>query len=407
MKDGVPKPGELPEIEADVEPTQPEELKRRIDEGEKIVILDTRSKEEFEKWQIEDESVESVNIPYFEFVPGTSEDIEESLISGIPEDEEVVAVCAKGISSEYVAGLLKQRGYDVTHLEEGMNGWAKVYERHEIEVGDTDTEANVYQYQRPSSGCLAYLIVDGEEAAVIDPLRAFTDVYAEDVAGMGTDLKYALDTHIHADHISGIRDLARETTAQAVLPEAAAARGAEYDVDWFSVEDGDSLTVGNTEIGVIHTPGHTTGMTSYRVGNILFTGDSLFTESVARPDLEEGDEGAQDAAGELYDTLHQKMLTLPENTVVAPAHYSSSATPNEDGGYTARLAELVDTMGVLDLEKEDFVEYILSDMPPRPANYEEIIATNLGQKEVSDDEAFTLELGPNNCAASQEALTGD
>ena len=404
MKEGVPKPEDLPETDADVEPVDPEELKRRIDEGEEVFILDTRSREESEKWRIEGDSVETVNIPYFEFVSGDS-DIDESLVSGLPGDKEIVAVCAKGISSEYVAGVLEGNGYDAVHLEDGMNGWARLYERHEIEVGDT--EAKVYQYQRPSSGCLAYLVVDAGEAVVIDPLRAFTGAYAEDVDSMDAELKYAVDTHVHADHISGVRDLARETAAEAVLPEAAAARGAEYDTDYLAVEDGDSLTVGDTEVEVVHTPGHTTGMTSYRVGNVLFTGDSLFTESVARPDLEEGDEGAEEAAGELHDTLHRRILTLPDSTVVAPAHYSGSATPNDDGSYTARLGELKESMDALSLRRDGFVEYVLSDMPPRPGNYEEIIATNLGQKDVSDDEAFTLELGPNNCATSQEALTGD
>jgi hypothetical protein len=84
-----------------------------------------------------------------------------------------------------------------------------------------------------------------------------------------------------------------------------------------------------------------------------------------------------------------------------------AATPAEDDTYTAPLASLVDRMDALTMEEDDFVELVLADMPPRPANYEDIIATNLGQNEVDDEEAFELELGPNNCAASQDALTSD
>jgi glyoxylase-like metal-dependent hydrolase (beta-lactamase superfamily II) len=148
-------------------------------------------------------------------------------------------------------------------------------------------------------------------------------------------------------------------------------------------------------------------MTSYRVDEFLFTGDGLFTESVARPDLEDGDEGAPDAAAMLYETLQERVLTLPDETVVAPAHFSDAATPAEDGSYTATLGELRSRMDALSMDREDFVEYILSDMPPRPANYEDIIATNMGHQSADDDEAFELELGPNNCAASRDAMTSD
>ncbi|SEG76180.1 hypothetical protein SAMN04488133_3713, partial [Halobellus limi] len=139
----------------------------------------------------------------------------------------------------------------------------------------------------------------------------------------------------------------------------------------------------------------------------LATGDGLFVESVARPDLEEGDEGAPDAARMLYESLQERVLSLPEETLVGGAHFSDAAEPAEDGTYTAPIGELKADMDALTMEEEEFVELILSDMPPRPANYEEIIATNLGQNAVDDEEAFTLELGPNNCAASQESLAGD
>jgi len=89
---------------------------------------------------------------------------------------------------------------------------------------------------------------------------------------------------------------------------------------------------------------------------------------------------------------------------VGGAHYSRSAKPAEDGTYTATVGELKERMDALSMEREEFVETVLAEMPPRPANYEEIIGINLGQEEADDQEAFELELGPNNCAASQETL---
>ncbi|THE63227.1 MBL fold metallo-hydrolase [Salinadaptatus halalkaliphilus] len=409
---------DFPTPDVEIESVTPDELKGRIDAGENITLLDARMESEYEEWKIDDETVESVNVPYFHFL---DEDIDDDILAEIPDDREVTVLCAKGGASEFVAGALKERGYDVNHLEDGMNGWARIYEA--IEVERYDGAGTLYQYQRPSSGCLGYLVVDGDEAAVIDPLRAFTDRYLEDAAELSSaspasqaqqdaaeldvDLKYAIDTHIHADHISGLRNLAEEGV-EGVIPAAAVDRGVTYADGLTLAEDGDEFQVGDATIETVSTPGHTSGMTSYLIdGELLATGDGLFVESVARPDLEEGDEGAEDAAKQLYESLQERVLSLPDETLVGGAHFSDSAAPAEDGTYTAPIGQLEEEMAALTMDEAEFVELILSDMPPRPANYEEIIATNLGQQETGDEEAFELELGPNNCAASQESLAGD
>ena len=397
-----PEAMDFPTPESEVESIEPDALKKRIDSGDDVTLLDARMMSDYEEWRIDGENVESINIPYFEFLDET---IDDDILASIPEDEHITVLCAKGGASEYVAGALADRGYDVDHLEEGMNGWASIYEAHE--VTDYDGAGTLLQYQRPSSGCLGYLIYDDGEAAVIDPLRAFTERYLEDATELGVELKYAFDTHVHADHISGLRDLADEGV-EAVLPQAAADRGVTYTDEVTLTTDGDTFAVGDATIETVFTPGHTTGMTSYLVDeSLLATGDGLFIESVARPDLEEGDDGAPDAARLLYDSLQNRVLTLPADTLVGGAHFSDAAEPAADGTYTAPLSDLEERMDALSMDEDDFVELVLADMPPRPANYEDIIATNLGQNHVDDEEAFTLELGPNNCAASQDALTSD
>jgi glyoxylase-like metal-dependent hydrolase (beta-lactamase superfamily II) len=426
---------DFPTPDVDVESVEPESLKDRIDAGEDVTLLDARMHSEYEEWRIDGENVTSINVPYFEFL---EDEIDEDVLEQIPDDREVTVLCAKGGASEYVAGTLAERGYDVNHLEDGMNGWASIYEA--VEVERYDGIGTLLQYQRPSSGCLGYLLYDDGEAAIVDPLRAFTDRYLEDADELGVDLKYALDTHIHADHISGVRDLDAEDV-EGVIPEAAVDRGVTYaaerssassasqarqDADELTTaEDGDTFQVGDATIEAVYTPGHTTGMTSYLVDDsLLATGDGLFIESVARPDLEEGDEGAPDAARMLYESLQERVLTLPDDTLIGGAHFSDvdtsqgdvsgnqtqsddAAEPADDGTYTAPIGELVAEMDALTMDEDEFVELVLSDMPPRPANYEDIIATNLGQNPVDDEEAFTLELGPNNCAASQDSLAGD
>ena len=391
---------DFPTPESDVESVSPEALKSRIDSGEAVTILDARMASDYEEWRVDGEGVDSINVPYFEFL---EEEIDDDVLARVPDDEHVTVLCAKGGASEYVAGALADRGYDVDHLEDGMNGWASIYEARE--VTDYDGAGTLLQYQRPSSGCLGYMVYDDGEAAIIDPLRAFTDRYLADAAELGVDLQYAFDTHIHADHISGLRELAAEGV-EAVLPEAAVDRGVTYADEVTTTEDGDTFAVGDATIETVFTPGHTTGMTAYLVADsLLATGDGLFIESVARPDLEEGDEGAPEAARLLYDSLQYRVLEHDADTLIGGAHFSDSAEPAADGTYTAPLGELVERMDALTMDEADFVDRVLADMPPRPANYVDIIETNLGQQSADDEEAFSLELGPNNCAASQDALT--
>ena len=393
---------DFPTTNAEVESVTPAELKDRIDAGEHVTLLDARMESDYEEWRITADNVDSINVPYFEFL---DEKIDEDVLAQIPDDREVTVLCAKGGASEFVAGSLIERDFDVNHLEDGMNGWARIYER--VEVERYHGAGTLYQYQRPSSGCLGYFVVDGDEAAVIDPLRAFTDRYFEDATELGVDLTYAIDTHIHADHISGVRNLAEEGV-EGVIPKASVDRGVTYAETMTLAADGDEFQVGDATIETVSTPGHTSGMTSYLIDDeLLATGDGLFVESVARPDLEEGDDGAPEAASQLYESLQARVLSLADDTLIGGAHFSDAAEPAEDGTYTAPIGQLKAEMDALTMDEDAFVQLILSDMPPRPANYEAIIATNLGRQEADDEEAFELELGPNNCAASQKSLAGD
>jgi glyoxylase-like metal-dependent hydrolase (beta-lactamase superfamily II) len=386
----------FPDVDAEVEATLAADLKERIDAGESVAILDTRARADFGAWHIDAPNVTTANVPYFEFLDGLTDD----LATRVPEPtggEPVYVVCAKGKSSQFVAELLAEAGHEATNLADGMRGWARLYEYTDITL---PTGTLVRQYRRPSSGCLAYMIVSEGSAAVVDPLRAFTDRYLVDAEELGARVEFVLDTHVHADHVSGLRELADAAEATMVLPVAAAERGATYADAARLVEGGERIPVSDATLSVRHTPGHTSGMTTYRVDDhVAMTGDTLFVDSVARPDLEEGDEGAEDAAHVLYDTLQERLLTLPDDTLVAPAHFGNATEPREDGAYLAAVGELAGSLSLLGVDGETFTERVLADMPPRPANYETIIETNLGRATASDEDAFTMELGPNNCAA--------
>jgi len=386
---------DFPEPKTEVEKIQPKELKNKIEENEKITLLDVRAEKEHQEWAIELENGEVHNHPYFTLLDGLTDEVKQKL----EDKENIVVVCAKGGSSEYIASLIKQElEIDAKNLAEGMNGWAKIYETKKLELKNGE----LLQYHRPSSGCLGYMIKSQGEAAVIDPLRAFTEQYVEDAK---EQIKYAIDTHVHADHISGVRELGERDETTSVIPEESRGRGVKYIDDVKSIKDGETLEVGDINIKAIHTPGHTTGMTSYLIDEeVLLTGDGLFIQSVARPDLEKGDDGAEKQAKQLYESLQEKVLTLPDNVYVGAAHLSEGAEPVEKGLYMKTIGQIKEDLEPLSYNKEDFVEYIISDMPPRPANYEDIIPTNKGEKEASDEEAFEMELGPNNCAATKGTM---
>lgn len=393
----------IPDPETSVRSVPPETLHTRIEAGEQITILDTRQQESYEEWHIDGPTVDSINIPYTAFL---DDGLDPALKEQLPTDTELLVVCGKGISSEFVAGKLAAAGYDARHVADGMDGWAKVYQATPIEAyGGPGT---VLQYHRPSSGCLSYLVCVDGTAAVIDPLRAFTDRYHADATARGATLTYAIDTHIHADHVSGVRALAADSDVTGILSTRAVARGVTDTDTVTTVADGDELQVGSVTMEVVATPGHTTGMTSYRIGEeLLLTGDCLFVDSVARPDLEAGSAGAPEAARQLHTTLHDRILSLPESTLIAGGHIGADAPTAQDGTYTACLKTLRDRLPVLTLEEDAFVTTVLSSMPPRPANYETIIDINLGVQVADDEEAFELELGPNNCAVSTGPVAGD
>ncbi len=179
------------------------------------------------------------------------------------------------------------------------------------------------------TGCLAeaaYYIESNGEAVIIDPLRE-TEPYIERAEADGAKIKYVLETHFHADFVSGHLDLARKTGATIVYGPAA-----KPNFDAMIAEDGQVLKVGNITIKVLHTPGHTMESSTYLLRDedgkdyAIFTGDTLFLGDVGRPDLAvKSDLSREDLAGHLFDSLKNKILPLGDNVIVYPGHGAGSA----------------------------------------------------------------------------------
>jgi glyoxylase-like metal-dependent hydrolase (beta-lactamase superfamily II)/rhodanese-related sulfurtransferase len=386
---------DYPEPDVDVDALSPTEFATRLDAGESLRVLDVRNRDEFEAWQLSGPTVTSTHLPYMKWLQAEVQGTVDELAAEVAGDGPITVVCGRGEASAHVTGLLVEAGVEARNLADGMDGWARVYQ---FETVETAGQTTVFQYRRPSSGCLGYMLVADDEAVVVDPLLAFTERYVADAADRGVEMTHVLDTHVHADHVSGLRDLADETGATPVMPRLAVERGVAYDVE--TVLDVETLVVGDATVDVIHLPGHTTGMTAFAVDDLLLAGDSLFVESVARPDLERSADGAESLAIHLYQSLTDRLEPFPDETVVAPGHYSEAADRAADGTYTARLGDLRERLPAFSMDRAEFVARILRDMPPRPANFERIIATNLGHEPIDDEETLALELGPNNCAAS-------
>ena len=233
------------------------------------------------------------------------------------------------------------------------------------------------------TGCLAqgaYYIESNGEAAIVDPLRE-VQPYIDLANERGATIKYVLETHFHADFVSGHLTLSEKTGAPIVFGPNAAP-----DFDTHMATDGERLTLGDVEIEVLHTPGHTMESTTYLLRNedgnphAMFTGDTLFLGDVGRPDLAQKSElTIEDLAGHLYDSLRNKLMTLPDDTIVYPGHGAGSACGKN------MSKETVGTLGDqkannyalrADMTKEEFVKEVTDGLLPPPGYFPMNVALN-------------------------------
>ena len=240
------------------------------------------------------------------------------------------------------------------------------------------------QFLNDESACASYLFGCASKGrlAVADPHVDLVDEYAGAADRQGIPIVAVFDTHVQADHVSGLPALVERTGARAYLPA-----GAGVEFDHHPLDDGETVELGNTAVQAIATPGHALAHHAYLVTDrrrtdepwLVLTGDALLVGDAGRPDLHaQGKHTAQEMALALYRSLTQRLLTLPDYLALYPSHYagsvcgrSLSATPSSTIGFERRHNP------ALRFESEDaFVEALLRDIPPAPADQAEIVAAN-------------------------------
>jgi glyoxylase-like metal-dependent hydrolase (beta-lactamase superfamily II)/rhodanese-related sulfurtransferase len=235
-------------------------------------------------------------------------------------------------------------------------------------------------------GCLAhasYLIGSGGEAAVVDPQRDI-EQYINEAEAEGLKIKYVIETHLHADFVSGHRELAERTGAKIVFGRKA---GAAF--DYAPAEDGAEFRVGKIILRVLETPGHTPESISILVTDTevpnqpqkLLTGDTLFIGDVGRPDLV-GSKGftAEQMAGMLYDSLHGKLLKLGDAVEVWPAHGKGSLCGRNMSNETSSTIgqQRRSNYALQPMPKDEFVKMMMADLPEAPAYFSKDADINRG-----------------------------
>ena len=371
----------------------PQELAQRLDRGEPLQVLDVRAPEKV--------AVGHVALGpalAFRAMPN-SKLLALSALDGLGLDpaRPVAVICNRGNSSKQSTAFLRERGYDAFSVIGGMAAWEQVYvARH---LAPTPSLAHVVQLDRLGKGALSYLLVSDGDAVIVDPGRHL-DRYDALLAELAATPAAVVDTHMHADYISGARAAAERWQVPYFVHEDDAVSPYDSTPGRFAhqpLSDGDTIAFGRASLRAVHVPGHTLGSVALLADDgLALTGDFLFVGSVGRPDLG----GQADAwAKLLWRSLERARREWSGDLLVLPAHYASEDERRADRAVAARFDVIAATNVAASIQDERaFLQWLAQHQTTPPEAYRTIKLTNLGLVDVSDSDADLLESGPNQCA---------
>ncbi|PID72479.1 MAG: rhodanese [Desulfobulbus propionicus] len=370
------------------------ELFQWLTEKQDIVILDVRNDKDFKRFQVESPyPFTMLNISYYDFM-----EIEEECVAKVPRDKEIRIVCAKEGSAKYVAEILEKHDFkNIGYLAGGIKSWGNLLVPKCIEQQDDFT---LYQFIRPGKASCSYGLISGDEIMFFDPSRA-VDFYLDFAKEHNCKVVRTFETHLQADYIAGSRDIAART--------GAVFHGNEGDFSgsknaYTKLVDGEQFTFSNggPTVQILFTPGHTPGSTSFIIaGKYIVSGDTIFIDSIGRPDL--GGK-AEEWAHLLFETIG-KVKQLDTQLQVLPGHYIDWKEANSDLVFILPLSEVIErNKHIYDIADEAaFTQFIKDNMRPQPEEYATIRLVNANLEQFEDDKQEELDLGKNECAASAYA----
>jgi glyoxylase-like metal-dependent hydrolase (beta-lactamase superfamily II)/rhodanese-related sulfurtransferase len=381
------------------------ELKQKIDRKDDVYILDVRTPQEYQAWKISyNKYKEPPLMPIDQLLSST-----RAAIKHIPKDKEIITVCSHGNRSMMAARVLSQFGYDVKSLKGGMAQWNNIYDIAKLPESE-NLPATIWQVRRVSKGCVGYVVSsnNNKNAAIIDPTCAIEESFLKVARDNQLNITKVIDTHMHADHVSGASRLAKMTGADLYVSslEGYEIEDSDNVLAVHQIKDNDSIAIGDEiQLHAIHVPGHTKGSMAFKLNLdsehhsycYLFTGDTLFIDGIGRPDLRDK---AEEFANDLYDSYHHRILKdFLEDTIVLPTHFNSGVIALEHGKpIYDTLGTIKERVKLLSESKNVFVKHLVGAISPRPSNYKTIIEINKNMVPCDQIEMGDLEAGPNSCA---------
>ena len=371
----------------------PQELAERLDHGEPLQVLDVRAAEKVAAGHVMLGSALE-----FRAMPN-SKLLALSSLNDLKLDPKrpVAVICNRGNSSKQTTAFLRERGYEAFSVVGGMAAWETVYVVRRL--APTPSLSHVVQLDRLGNGALSYVLVSDGDSVVVDPGRHL-DRYDALLTELGATPAAVVDTHMHADYLSGARAAAERWGVPYFVHADDAISPYDGTPGRFThqaLSDGDTIVFGRASLRAAHVPGHTLGSVALLADDgLALTGDFLFVRSVGRPDL--GGQ-AEAWAKHLWRSLERARREWSGDLLVLPAHYASEDERRADRAVAARFDVIAATNAAARIQDErEFLAWVSDHQAPPPAAYRTIKQANLGLIDVSDADAQTLESGPNQCA---------
>ena len=371
----------------------PLDLARRLEAGERVQLLDVRAPE-----RVAEGRVTLGATLDFRALPA-SEMYRLATLEPLRLDRAapVAVICGHGNSSKRATTFLREHGFDAYSVAGGMAAWATLYLPRPL--SPTPSLEHVIQLDRVGKGALSYVLVSDGDAIVVDPGR-HVERYDALLRDLCATPAAVVDTHMHADYLSGAAAAAAQWHVPYFLhPDDACSPydGAAGRIAYQPLTEGDTIAFGRATLRAMHVPGHTLGSIALIAADALaLTGDFVFVHSVGRPDL--GGQGETWTA-RLWDSLERARREWPGDLLVMPAHYAAERERRADRSVAARFDVIAATNEAVAIrDAATFRAWVARHTTTPPESYRTIKLANLGLVDVSDSDAEVLEFGANQCA---------